>query len=54
MKIGYFLSCEEFGPGALIEQARMAEEAGFGALWISATTTIRGSRRRATARSCGA
>ena len=35
MKIGYFLSCEEFGPGALIEQARMAEEAGFGALWIS-------------------
>ena len=35
MKIGYFLSCEEFGPGALIEQARMAEEAGFGGLWIS-------------------
>jgi G6PDH family F420-dependent oxidoreductase len=35
MKIGYFLSCEEFGPGALIEQARMAEEAGFEALWIS-------------------
>ena len=35
MKLGYFLSCEEFGPGALIEQARMAEEAGFGALWIS-------------------
>src|SRR5215210_1873353 len=35
MKIGYFLSCEEFGPGALIEQARMAEESGFGGLWIS-------------------
>ncbi len=35
MKIGYFLSCEEFGPGALIEQARMAEEAGFEGLWIS-------------------
>ena len=35
MKIGYFLSCEEFGPGVLIEQARMAEEAGFGGLWIS-------------------
>ena len=35
MKIGYFLSCEEFGPGALVEQARMAEEAGFEGLWIS-------------------
>ncbi len=35
MKIGYFLACEEFGPGALIEQARMAEEAGFEGLWIS-------------------
>ena len=35
MRIGYFLSCEEFGPGALVEQARMAEEAGFGGLWIS-------------------
>ncbi len=35
MKIGYFLSCEEFGPGDLLEQARMAEEAGFEALWIS-------------------
>src|SRR5918998_4823812 len=35
MKIGYFLSCEEFGPRDLIEQARMAEEAGFEALWIS-------------------
>src|SRR4028118_1311904 len=35
MKIGYFLSCEEFGPATLIEQARMAEEAGFEALWIS-------------------
>src|SRR4028118_1276534 len=35
MKIGYFLSCEEFGPATLIEQARMAEEAGFGGLWIS-------------------
>ena len=34
-KIGYFLSCEEFGPLDLIEQARMAEEAGFEALWIS-------------------
>ncbi len=35
MKVGYFLSCEEFGPGDLLEQARMAEEAGFEALWIS-------------------
>lgn len=35
MKIGYFLSSEEFGPHEQIEQARMAEEAGFEALWIS-------------------
>jgi G6PDH family F420-dependent oxidoreductase len=34
-KIGYFLSCEEFGPLDLLDQARMAEEAGFEALWIS-------------------
>ncbi|MCX5203065.1 TIGR03557 family F420-dependent LLM class oxidoreductase [Streptomyces sp. NBC_00237] len=32
---GYFLSCEEFGPAELVEQARMAEQAGFEALWIS-------------------
>ncbi len=35
MKVGYFLSCEEYGPLELLEQARMAEEAGFEALWIS-------------------
>jgi G6PDH family F420-dependent oxidoreductase len=35
MKIGYFLSCEEFGPLELLRQARMAEEAGFQGLWIS-------------------
>ena len=35
MKIGYFLSCEEYGPTELVEQARLAEEAGFEALWIS-------------------
>jgi len=35
MKIGYFLSSEEWGPGEQLEQARMAEEAGFEALWIS-------------------
>ncbi|MFJ6216065.1 LLM class F420-dependent oxidoreductase [Streptomyces sp. NPDC092296] len=32
---GYFLSCEEFPPAALLEQARMAEQAGFEALAIS-------------------
>jgi G6PDH family F420-dependent oxidoreductase len=35
MKIGYFLSCEENDPRALLEQARQAEQAGFHALWIS-------------------
>ncbi len=35
MRIGYFLSCEEYTPAQLIEQARLAEEAGFEALWIS-------------------
>ncbi|MBO0842225.1 MAG: TIGR03557 family F420-dependent LLM class oxidoreductase [Nocardioides sp.] len=33
--IGYFLSTEEYGPAELIEQARLAEEAGFEALAIS-------------------
>ena len=32
---GYFLATEEFGPAELIEQARMAEQAGFDCLWIS-------------------
>ena len=35
MKIGYFLSCEEFGPRELVRQAKLAEEAGFTGLWIS-------------------
>ena len=35
MKIGYFLSCEEYAPGDLIDQARWAEQAGFESLWIS-------------------
>lgn len=35
VSIGYFLSCEEFGPHELVRQARMAEEAGFERLWIS-------------------
>src|SRR5919205_2860784 len=34
-KVGYFLACEEFGPKALMTQARMAKDAGFEALWIS-------------------
>lgn len=35
MRIGYFLSSEEYGPAELVEQARLAEEAGFECLWIS-------------------
>ena len=35
MRYGYFLSCEEYTPRQLVEQARLAEEAGFDALWIS-------------------
>ena len=34
-KIGYFLSSEEQTPQELIEQATLAEQAGFEALWIS-------------------
>ncbi|MDQ4055390.1 MAG: TIGR03557 family F420-dependent LLM class oxidoreductase [Actinomycetota bacterium] len=35
MRIGYFLSCEEYTPAQLLVQARAAEQAGFEALWIS-------------------
>lgn len=35
MKIGYFLSSEEYTPAELLDQARGAERAGFEALWIS-------------------
>lgn len=35
MRIGYFLSTEEYTPAELVAQARAAEEAGFHALWIS-------------------
>ncbi|MGA6168302.1 TIGR03557 family F420-dependent LLM class oxidoreductase [Amycolatopsis magusensis] len=35
VSIGYFLSCEEFGPRELVEQAQRAEAAGFERLWIS-------------------
>jgi G6PDH family F420-dependent oxidoreductase len=33
--LGYFLSSEEWDGKALVEQARLAEQAGFEALWIS-------------------
>jgi G6PDH family F420-dependent oxidoreductase len=35
MRIGYFLSCEEFGPRDLLEQARLAQRAGIDRVWIS-------------------
>lgn len=34
-RFGYFLACEEHSPAELVRQARLAEEAGFDALWIS-------------------
>ena len=35
MRVGYFLSCEEYTPDELVEQAVLAEQAGFRGLWIS-------------------
>jgi len=35
VEIGYFLSSEEHGPTALLQQARLAADAGIGSLWIS-------------------
>ncbi|AGZ44513.1 TIGR03557 family F420-dependent LLM class oxidoreductase [Actinoplanes friuliensis] len=35
MRIGYFLSSEEYTPAELLEQAKGAERAGFSGLWIS-------------------
>ncbi len=35
VKIGYFLSCEEYTPDELVQQAVAAERAGFEGLWIS-------------------
>ncbi|WP_028645548.1 TIGR03557 family F420-dependent LLM class oxidoreductase [Nocardioides sp. URHA0020] len=35
MRIGYFLSCEEYSPAELVAQAAAAERAGFTGLWIS-------------------
>ncbi len=34
-RYGYFLSSEEHPPQELVRQARLAEEAGFEALWVS-------------------
>lgn len=34
-RFGYFLTCEEYSPEELVEQAVLAEQAGFEALWIS-------------------
>jgi len=53
MVIGYWLSSEEHGPNDLVENAALAEEAGFEHVLISDHST-RGSTHRATARSCGA
>ena len=33
--IGYFLSSEEHGPNALLEQAQLAEAHGIDSVWIS-------------------
>jgi G6PDH family F420-dependent oxidoreductase len=35
VKLGYFLSCEEYDSRELVRQAKLAEEHGFEALWIS-------------------
>jgi G6PDH family F420-dependent oxidoreductase len=35
MKLGFFLSCEEYGPAELVAQARAAQDGGFEGLWIS-------------------
>jgi G6PDH family F420-dependent oxidoreductase len=35
MRVGYFLSSEEWGPHDLVAQARQAQAAGFEGLWIS-------------------
>jgi G6PDH family F420-dependent oxidoreductase len=35
MRIGYFLSSEEYEPAELVAQARLAADAGFAGLWVS-------------------
>ena len=34
-QFGYFLSTEEYTPAELLDQARLADDAGFDGLWIS-------------------
>jgi alkanesulfonate monooxygenase SsuD/methylene tetrahydromethanopterin reductase-like flavin-dependent oxidoreductase (luciferase family) len=34
MKLGYFLSSEEWGPGELVDLAVKAQAAGFDRLWF--------------------
>ena len=45
MRIGYFLSSEEWGPRELVAQAIKAQEAGFEGLWIS-DISVRGTTSR--------
>ena len=46
-RYGYFLSSEENSPQELVRQARLAEEAGFDALWIDRKSTrLNSSHRR--------
>lgn len=52
MKIGYFLSSEDYTPAELLAQARGAEEAGFERCGFP-TTTTRGWTPRVRARSSG-
>jgi len=52
VKIGYFLSCEEWGPKNLIDQAVKAQAAGFEGLWIS-DHYHPWNDEQDTARSCG-
>lgn len=52
MRIGYFLSCEEYTPAQLLDQARMAEQAGSSRCGPQTITTP-GTTSRARARSCG-
>jgi hypothetical protein len=34
-RFGYFLSCEEYTPEQLLEQARLAEQAGFDDVYVA-------------------
>jgi hypothetical protein len=35
MRVGDFVSCEEFGPRELLDQARLARRSGLDRVWIS-------------------